>query len=115
MIIITIMYWYCGIFDQRRSRSLLSTAQKMKFSMKDYSSKCNQIHCGFGHIIEESLNRKLHFLYSVLPGTITRSSSITHPDKLLTTFEPRQKLSTDSREWRCVIVIIPVTRPFNKP
>ena len=26
------------------------TAQKMKFSIKDFFSKCDQIHCGFGHI-----------------------------------------------------------------
>ena len=35
-----------------------STAQKMKFSIKDSYSKCYQI------LNEEILNRKLNFLYS---------------------------------------------------
>ena len=33
----------------------------MKFSIKDFSSKCDEI-CGFGDITEEILNGKLHFL-----------------------------------------------------
>ena len=50
------------------------TAQKMKFFLKDFFSKCDQIHSfpqnsyGFGHITEEIFNRKLHFLCSVLYG-----------------------------------------------
>ena len=38
----------------------------MKFSIKDFFSKCDQIrkNCGFGHIVEKILNEKLHFLCS---------------------------------------------------
>ena len=54
-------------------RLLLNTAQRVKFSMKDFFSKCDQtaveqfsvdLVCGFGHITEEILNGKLHFLCS---------------------------------------------------
>ena len=38
-----------------------NTAQKMKFSIKDFFSKCDQI-----QEKEEILNGKLHFLYSVI-------------------------------------------------
>ena len=43
-----------------------NAAQKMKFSAKDLFSKCDQITvpCGFGHITEEILDEKLHFLCS---------------------------------------------------
>ena len=43
------------------------TAQKMKFSIKDFFSKCDQIRsflCGFGHIYWKNSHWKLHFLYS---------------------------------------------------
>ena len=40
------------------------TAQKMKFSIKDFFSKYDQIRCGFGQFTEEILNGKLHFLCS---------------------------------------------------
>ena len=54
-------------------RLLLNAAQRVKFSMKDFFSKCDQtaaeqfsadLVCGFGHITEEILNGKLHFLCS---------------------------------------------------
>ena len=43
------------------------TAQKMKFSIEDLCSKCDQIHRELGFVIftEEILNGKLHFLFSV--------------------------------------------------
>ena len=40
------------------------SAQKTKFSIKDFFSKCDQIFavsCGLGTFTEEILNRKLHF------------------------------------------------------
>ena len=46
--------------------TLTSTAQKMKFSIKDFFSKCHQIR-SFPRLVtftEEILNRKLHFLCS---------------------------------------------------
>ena len=47
------------------SMKLSYTAQKMKFSIKDFFSKCVQIcSCGFGHITEETVNGKLPFLCS---------------------------------------------------
>ena len=38
----------------------------MKFSIEDFLSECDQIavFCGFGHITEEILHIKFHFLYS---------------------------------------------------
>ena len=42
--------------------SYISTAQKMKFSIKDFFSKCDQICMTF---TEEMLNGKLHFLCNV--------------------------------------------------
>ena len=44
------------------------TAQKMKFSIKDFSGKCDQIRSFFADLVtftEEILNGKLHFLNSV--------------------------------------------------
>ena len=45
-------------------RKVLCT--KMKFSIEDFLSECDQIavFCGFGHITEEILHIKFHFLYS---------------------------------------------------
>ena len=41
-----------GNFNEPRGKLNKSTAQKMKFSIKDFFSKCDQIagNCGFGHI-----------------------------------------------------------------
>ena len=47
-------------FLQAKLRIDLFTAQKMKFSIKDFFSKCDQI-----IFTEEILNQKLHFLCSV--------------------------------------------------
>ena len=47
----------------------LPTIQKMSFSIKDFSSKCEQIRRKlriWSHLTEEILNGKLHFLCSVL-------------------------------------------------
>ena len=41
----------------------LNTAQKIKFSIKDFLSKCDQT-VDFGTFTEGILNGKLHFLYS---------------------------------------------------
>ena len=40
-----------GNFNEPRGKLNKSTAQKMKFSIKDFVSKCDQIagNCGFGH------------------------------------------------------------------
>ena len=44
----------------------INTAQKMKFSINDLFSKCDQIRrCGLVTSAEEILNGKLHFLCSV--------------------------------------------------
>ena len=39
--------------------SSITTAQKMKFSIKDFFSKCD--HCGFGHIYWRNLSWKTSF------------------------------------------------------
>ena len=46
------------------------TAQKMTFSIKDFFSKCDQIHRKLNLVTfaEEILNGKLHFLYSAIFG-----------------------------------------------
>ena len=41
---------------------MINTTQKMKFSIKDFFSKCDQCVT----FTEEILNGKLHFLYSVM-------------------------------------------------
>ena len=40
------------LFSYTRSPPIYNTAQKMKLSIKDFFSKCNEIagNCGFGHI-----------------------------------------------------------------
>ena len=51
--------------------AVLLTAQKMKFSIKNFFSKCDQIHsltAGLVTFTEEILHRKLHFLCSDLNG-----------------------------------------------
>ena len=37
-------------FEDLLDKDRSVTAQKMKFSIKDFFSKCDQIRCGFGHI-----------------------------------------------------------------
>ena len=58
-------YWVVAFY---RRFLVLTTAKKMKFSIKDFFSKCNQI-CSFpadlDPFTEEILNGKLHFLRSV--------------------------------------------------
>ena len=46
-----------------RERLTERTAQKMKFSIKDFFSKCDQLH-SLVTFTEEIINRKLHFLCS---------------------------------------------------
>ena len=41
-------------------------AQKMKFSIKDFFSKCDQIHRKLVTFTEEALHGKLHFLCSIM-------------------------------------------------
>ena len=45
-----------------KSYRVTNTAQKMKFSVKDFFSKCDQIH----KKLEEPFNGKVHFLSSDL-------------------------------------------------
>ena len=50
------------------TRVIIITAQKMKFSMKDFFSKCDQISRELRILVkftEEILNGKLHFLCTV--------------------------------------------------
>ena len=53
------------------------TKQKMKFSIKDFFSKCDQIR-GFGRIYLEILNEKLHFLCSVIRVMLFSLEEITY-------------------------------------
>ena len=46
------------------AKNLSNAAQKLKFSIKDFFSKCEVN--GFGHIYWRNLNGKLHFLCSNL-------------------------------------------------
>ena len=41
----------------------------MKFSIKDFFSKCDQIHRKPGHIYWRIFNGKLHFLYRAYSAT----------------------------------------------
>ena len=50
------MLYFCSVTP-------VSTAQKMKFSIKDFFSKCDQIR-SFLTFTEEVFNGKLHFLHS---------------------------------------------------
>ena len=46
---------------------MIVTAQKMKFSIKDFLSKCDQVRSFYADLVtftEEILNEKLHFLCS---------------------------------------------------
>ena len=52
---------------RRRRRKITITAQKMKFSIKDFFSKCEKIHNFmriWSHLLKKILNGKLHFLCS---------------------------------------------------
>ena len=49
-------------FSENRYQSISYTAQKMKFSIKDFFSKCDQIPADLVTFTEEILNGKLHFL-----------------------------------------------------
>ena len=44
----------------------INPAQKLKFSIKDFFGKCDQIHADLVTCIEEMLNGKLPFLFSVI-------------------------------------------------
>ena len=51
-----------------KSFPLASTAQQMKFFIKDFFSKCHQIRRKlqiWSHLLKKIRNGKLHFLYSV--------------------------------------------------
>ena len=52
-----------------------SYSQKIKFSIKDFFSKCGQLQCPTDLVTftEEILNRKLHFLCSVAIGKCTEN------------------------------------------
>ena len=55
--------------DNIRQEVISYTAQKMKFSMKDFFSKCDQIRSFlriWSHLLKKILNGKLHFLCSVI-------------------------------------------------
>ena len=56
---------------------IISTAQKMKFSIKDFFSKCDQIRRKTADLVtftEQILNDKLHFLCSALLQSLLQSS-----------------------------------------
>ena len=54
---------------------ITSYSQKIKFSIKDFFSKCGQLQCPTDLVTftEEILNRKLHFLCSVAIGNCTEN------------------------------------------
>ena len=55
-------------FNYFRQKAPSNTAQKMKFSIKDFFSKCDQIRSFLADLVtftEEIPNGKLHFLCSV--------------------------------------------------
>ena len=54
-------YLYCTSVHQRKT----NTAQKMKFSIKDFFSKCDLETADLATFTEEIYNEKLHFLCSV--------------------------------------------------
>ena len=61
---IILIYCYCGIFDQRKSCSLLSSAQKMKLSINDFFSKYDQIRSKLrncSHLLKKALIGHLDF------------------------------------------------------
>ena len=51
------------MFDSQLD-SVINTAQKMKFPIKDFFRKCDQIRRELVTFTEEILNGKLHFLCS---------------------------------------------------
>ena len=60
-------YWFIRRLKLRSFEFLLIVynAQKMKFSIKDFVSKCDQETADLVTFAEEVHNGKLHFLYSV--------------------------------------------------
>ena len=57
-------------------RLLTITAKRMKFSIKDFFSKCDQIRRRLVTLTEEILNGKLHFLCSVTKNNAKLHSSV---------------------------------------
>ena len=58
-----------NIYDEFWQNIYSKTAQKMKFSIRDFFSKCDQIHSLKSvTVTREILIEKLHFLYSVNPN-----------------------------------------------
>ena len=67
----------CGVFVTKRK---YYTAQKMKFSIKNFFSKCDQIRRKlqiFVSFTEEILNEKLHFLCSVNASSLIQKQAKT--------------------------------------
>ena len=55
------------IFDFFRREDIPCTAQKMKFSIKDFFSKCDQMRSSlriWSHLLKKSLMENFHFLCS---------------------------------------------------
>ena len=67
--LLLIYFDYFKISEKIEQESIIFTAQKMKFSIKDFFSKCDQI-LRTAHLVkftEEILDGKLHFLSSNFP------------------------------------------------
>ena len=92
----------------------INIAQKMKFSIKDFFSKCDQIH---GHI-QKILNRKLHFLCAAQSSSvnfviqvtekykkyfITKQEIITTPNLIISIVNSSRAQWTKNscEEWHC--------------
>ena len=61
-----------AILRETSSHGATETAQKMKFSIKDFFSKCGRIQfpADLVTLTKEILNGKLHFLCSVINATV---------------------------------------------
>ena len=57
------------------------TAQKTKFSIKDFFSKCDQIRSFlwiWSHLLKKSLVKNITFLYSVITACFVENAAIQH-------------------------------------
>ena len=59
------LYFLSFFFDNRKQTTKVNTAQKMKFSIKDFFSKCDQTHKKlriWSHLLKKSLIENFFFV-----------------------------------------------------
>ena len=59
------LYFLSFFLDNRKQTTKVNTAQKMKFSIKDFFSKCNQTHKKlriWSHLLKKSLIENFFFV-----------------------------------------------------